>query len=132
MSGGPWAASLAEYPRGAELLLGFRPNDIRPATGDPKGPQFPAQVHMTEPLGDVTVVDLDIEEHMFRMVLPESEAVGYRAGDRLDVEIAVERTHLFDRGSGTALDRARSAAPPPIPPSIPQSTRPPTAEASNA
>ena len=113
VSGGPWEAPLADLPRGAELLLGFRPNDIRPANGEPKGPRFPARVHMTEPLGDVTVVDLDVAEHMFRMVLPESEAVRYRAGDRLDVELAAERTHLFDRGTGAALDREGASIPSP-------------------
>ena len=67
-------------------------------------------MHLTEPLGDVTVIDLDIAEHMFRMVLPESDAVRYRAGDRLDVELAVEHTHLFDRGTGAALARHASPA----------------------
>ena len=105
-SGGPWAGSLAALPAGAELLLGFRPNDVRPAGGgDPCGPRFPARVHLTEPLGDVTVLDLDVADHVFRMVLPENEAVGYRPGDRLDVELAVERTYLFDRGTGAALAR---------------------------
>ena len=105
VSGGRWAGPLASLPRGAGLLLGFRPNDLRPAGRDPRGPCFPARVHLTEPLGDVTVLDLDIAEHLFRMVLPESEAVHYRAGDELDIELLVERTHLFDRGSGIALGR---------------------------
>ena len=68
-------------------------------------------MHLTEPLGDVTVLDLDIAEHMFRMVLPESEAVRYRAGDRLDVELAVERTHVFARETGGALGREAAPAP---------------------
>ena len=110
-SGGPWAATLADLPTGAELLVGFRPSDIRPAAGEARGPRFPARVHLTEPLGDVTVLDLDIAEHMFRMVLPESEAVRYRAGDRLDVELAVERTHLFARETGAALGREAAPAP---------------------
>ena len=117
VSGGPWAAPLAELPAGAELMLGFRPNDIRPAAGDARGPargpRIPARVHLTEPLGDVTVLDLDIAEHMFRMVLPESEAVRYRAGDQLDVELAVERTHLFARDTGAALGRDVATAPSP-------------------
>ena len=112
VSGGPWAAPLADFPTGAELLLGFRPNDIRPAAGEARGPRFPARVHLTEPLGDVTVLDLDIAEHMFRMVLSESEAVRYRAGDQLDVELAVERTHLFARDTGAALGRVGPRATP--------------------
>ena len=110
LSGGPWAEPLAALPPGAELLLGFRPNDIRPAGDEPRGPRFPARVHLTEPLGDVTVLDLDIAEHVFRMVLPENEAVRYRAGDQLDVELAVEHTYLFARDSGAAL--GRDGAPP--------------------
>ena len=109
--GGPWAASLAGLPAGAELLLGFRPNDLRPAAGEARGPRFPARVRLTEPLGDVTVLDLDVAEHLFRMVLPESEAVRYRAGDRLDVELAVERTHLFARETGGALARGAPSLP---------------------
>ena len=109
LSGGPWAASLADFPRGAGLLLGFRPHDLRPAAGEARGPRFPARVRLTEPLGDVTVLDLDIAEQMFRMVLPESEAVRFRAGDRLDVELAVEHTHLFARESGAALGREAPA-----------------------
>ena len=105
VSGGPWTGPLADLPQEAGLLLGFRPNDIRPAGGEPRGPRFPARVHLTEPLGDVTVLDLDIAQDMYRMVLPESEAVGFRPGDRLDVELAVEHTHLFDRNSGAALGR---------------------------
>ena len=113
VAGGPWTAPLTDLARGAELLLGFRPNDLRPAGGEARGPRFPARVHLTEPLGDVTVVDLDVAEHMFRMVLPENEAVRFNAGDRLEVELAVERTYLFDRGTGAALGRAGapSAAP---------------------
>ena len=115
LSGGPWAASLADLPRGAGLLLGFRPNDLRPAAGEARGPRFPARVRLTEPLGDVTVLDLDVAEQMFRMVLPESEAVRFRAGDRLDVELAVEHTHLFARESGAALGREAPSTPAPPP-----------------
>ena len=103
LSGGPWSNALAALESGTELLLGFRPNDIRPAEGDPGGPRFPARVHLTEPLGDVTVIDLDVNDHQFRMVLPENEALGYAVGDRLDVELAVERTHLFARDTGAAV-----------------------------
>ena len=112
LSGGPWAGPLAAFPAGAELLLGFRPNDVGPARGgDSRGPRFPARVHLIEPLGDVTVLDLDVADHVFRMVLPENEAIGYRPGDRLDVELAVERTHLFARDTGGALARSRPSLP---------------------
>lgn len=133
LAGGPWTEALAPLAPGAGLLLGFRPSDLRPVGGggtglggtegaggarnggeaapERRGPylRFPAGVHLTEPLGDLTVIDLDVGEHLFRMVLPESEAVRYRTGDRLEVELAVERTHLFRRDTGAALAPGRRA-----------------------
>ena len=60
-------------------------------------------MHLTEPLGDVTVLDLDARGERLRMVLPEERALGYREGDSLDVELAVQQSHLFTVDTGTAV-----------------------------
>ena len=52
-------------------------------------------MHLTEPLGDVTVLDLEAGGQMLRMVLPEERALRYREGDQVEVEVAVEQSHLF-------------------------------------
>ena len=100
---GPWADALSRFPAGTELLFGFRPHDVIPAEGLPAGPSFAAEVHLTEPLGDVTVLDLVAAGQTFKMILPEAAAARYTVGDRLTVRIAVEHTHLFARETGTAI-----------------------------
>ncbi|HET6468729.1 MAG TPA: ABC transporter ATP-binding protein [Geminicoccaceae bacterium] len=100
---GPWAAALKRFPVGTEVLFGFRPHDVRPVEGQAMGPRFTAHVHLTEPLGDVTVLDLVAREVPFRMVLPEEHAVRYREGDELDVELRLEESHLFALDTGTAI-----------------------------
>jgi multiple sugar transport system ATP-binding protein len=104
IGGGPWAGALRQFPDGTPILLGFRPHDLAPAEGPhAHGPRFPARVHLTEPLGDVTVLDLEAQGALFKMVLPEERAVAYREGDRLELELAVEETHLFAMDTGTAI-----------------------------
>jgi multiple sugar transport system ATP-binding protein len=100
--GGPWTGALAGFPAG-ELLFGFRPHDVTPASGGRAGPVFPARVHLTEPLGDITVLDLEAGDTVFKMVLPQEAALRYAVGDALDVEIAVANTHLFSRETGVAI-----------------------------
>ena len=92
--------------RGAELLLGIRPHDLAPARAEPpRGPRFPATVHLTEPLGDVTVLDLDAGGTMLKMVLPEED---WRSrsdtATGLAVELSLADTHLF---SGRRAWRSR-------------------------
>ena len=103
VSGGPWAKALSEFAAETELLFGFRPQDISPAKGDQKGLRFDAKVHLTEPLGDITVLDLAAADAVFKMVLPEEEAMQYNVGDELAVDIRIDKTHLFARETGTAI-----------------------------
>src|SRR3954451_24762549 len=100
---GPWAGALRAFPVGTPLIFGFRPHDVRPAVGAPRGPRFPARVHLTEPLGDVTVLDLDAQGAAFRMVLPEERAIGYREGGALELELELAASHVFAMDTGTAI-----------------------------
>jgi multiple sugar transport system ATP-binding protein len=102
-AGGPWAGPLGQLPQGAEITLGFRPHDIRPANGAGEGPRVEVSVHLTEPLGDITVLDLAAGDVQFKMVLPEDQALAYPAGERFTAEFRLERSHLFDRASGAAI-----------------------------
>ncbi len=88
---------------GAELLVGIRPHDLTPALDDRPGPRFLARVQLTEPLGDVTVLDLAAGGQILKMVLPEAEALAYGVGKELPVRLVSEHAHLFDRASGQAL-----------------------------
>jgi multiple sugar transport system ATP-binding protein len=102
---GPWSRALSDFPSGTELLFGFRPHDIEPVAGDgdPAGPAFTARVHLTEPLGDITVLDMNVKNHLFRMVLPEEQAVKYHVGDEFEVALHLERSYVFAAETGTAI-----------------------------
>jgi multiple sugar transport system ATP-binding protein len=101
--GGPWAPALGRFPAGTEVLFGFRPYDVEPAAGPAAGPRFDARVHLTEPLGDVTVLDMVARDTPFRMVLPEETALAYSEGDNIQVQLRVEASHLFTLDTGTAI-----------------------------
>ncbi len=103
LDAGRWQPTLAG---GAEVLLGIRPHDLHPARAEPKGPRFPAAVHLTEPLGDVTVIDLEAGGTILKMALPEEDALAFRPGTDLAIELSLGDAHLFHRETGVAVAQA--------------------------
>jgi multiple sugar transport system ATP-binding protein len=108
LSAGPWSRALAAFPNGTDLLFGFRPHDLEPVNGAPqgsaaRGPAFRARVHLIEPLGDITILDMQAADSVFRMVLPEEQAVQYRVGDEFDVALNLGNSHVFAADTGTAI-----------------------------
>ena len=90
---------------GGDVLVGIRPHDLMPAdrAGD-DAQAIPARVHLTEPLGDVTVLDVDAGGAVMKMALPEEEALAFPTGSELAIAFRHDAAHLFDRASGRALD----------------------------
>jgi multiple sugar transport system ATP-binding protein len=88
---------------GEPLVLGVRPSDLRLAQG--AMPSVVPSVQQLEPLGDVTVVSLSANGTSLRIVLPEAQAVGMKAGDALPIVIDNAKLHLFRRHDGSALNR---------------------------
>jgi multiple sugar transport system ATP-binding protein len=88
---------------GEPLVLGVRPSDLRLAQG--AMPSVVPSVQQLEPLGDVTVVSLSANGTSLRIVLPEAQAVGMKAGDALPIVIDTAKLHLFRRHDGSALNR---------------------------
>jgi multiple sugar transport system ATP-binding protein len=103
VEGGPWSRALAAFPAGTRVLFGIRPSDLAPADGGGRGPRIVAEIHLTEPLGDITLLDLMAGGVPLKMVLPEERAIAYRAGDRLEVALNVQGSHLFALDTGTAI-----------------------------
>lgn len=103
--GGNWANALDAFPVGEPLTFGIRPHEIRPvdASKDFTGPTFDAEVHLTEPLGDVVILDLVAGGSRLKMVLPEEQAVTFDVGDRLRCGFDLNSTHLFAKKTGTAI-----------------------------
>ncbi len=103
IAGGPWSSALRDFPVSTPLWFGVRPQDIAPKSATPIGPTFAATVHLTEPLGDITVLDMISRDQPFKMVLPEERALAYRVGDEIELEIDLQYTHVFARDTGTAI-----------------------------
>ncbi|MGO1119032.1 ABC transporter ATP-binding protein [Rhodovibrionaceae bacterium A322] len=100
-----WSPALKDFSGGEDLLLGLRPHEIVPldSAADAKGPTFDCEVHLTEPLGDVVILDLIAGEARLKMVLPEEQAVTYKIGDRLTCGFDLEKSHVFAKETGTAI-----------------------------
>lgn len=86
---------------GQDISVGLRPHDIMLADSSPDSAlRFPAKIHLTEPLGDVTVFDVDARNVGLKMVLREEVAARFSVGDEIEVAFNPPDLHVFDSGSG--------------------------------
>ena len=90
------------------MLVGVRPQAIAPISERSSDvARFPARVFLTEPLGDVTILDIVAGgDHRLKMILPQERAFGIEVetSDRLRYERA--RT-LPIRGGNRYSDSSR-------------------------
>ena len=90
---------------GRTVTLGLRPHDITLAGQSPdQAAKFAAKVHLTEPLGDVTVIDVEARDTAMKMVLREEVAAKYTAGDNIEITFDPNDLHIFDSSTGVRLD----------------------------
>jgi multiple sugar transport system ATP-binding protein len=107
----PWSSSLREFPAGAKLMVGVRPQALEPVSTSAQvrpGPRFPAQVFLTEPLGDVTILDIYAganSSHRLRMVLPQERAYALAGDAQFDCALRDDSLCLFAQETGTAIRR---------------------------
>lgn len=91
-------------PTGKDLAIGLRPHDLVLAETLPgANARFNAKIHLTEPLGDVTIFDVAAEGAELKMVLREEVAARYSVGDELEIAFNPSDLHFFDRASGRRL-----------------------------
>jgi multiple sugar transport system ATP-binding protein len=85
------------------LILGMRPEDVDVAQGAalPGQVDVPAVVEVVEPLGADTLVFTTLSGHpVVARVRPD---IRPKPGAKLDLRFNLERSHLFDAGSGKTL-----------------------------
>ena len=88
-----------------DIAIGLRPHDLALSEGrDADGVSFPAKVHLTEPLGDVTVLDVQAQDVGLKMVLREEVAAKFSVGDQIEIGFSPKDLHFFDRSSGRRLE----------------------------
>lgn len=86
----------------ADLKIGIRPADIRISPGASPGQDggIPGRVRLLEPLGDITIVDIDAADQRLKIVVRESEALSLQPGAELSFAFDPARLHVFDAASG--------------------------------
>ncbi|MBN9511487.1 MAG: ABC transporter ATP-binding protein [Alphaproteobacteria bacterium] len=105
----PWRKALAAFSAGTRLRVGLRPQAIWPAAGETQGAGFGARVFLTEPLGDVTILDVMAHgDTRLRMVLPQEQAWQIAVDDTIECAVDVDQICLFAEESGVALHRDRA------------------------
>ncbi len=87
----------------------MRPQAIAPVSGQgpaPSGPRFPARVFLTEPLGDVTVLNVVAgANNRLRMILPQERAYGIASDASIDCTLRNDELCLFAQETGVAIRR---------------------------
>ena len=98
-------ASGLGVPAGQDVVFGIRPHDITLAATSPDdgGMTLRAKVHLTEPLGDVTVIDLDVRGTTLKMVLREEVAARLKTGEDLSIRLGGADGHLFMKETGVRI-----------------------------
>ena len=106
----PWRAALDAFPAGTQLQVGLRPQAIWPRGGGEAGPGFTGKVFLTEPLGDVTILDIVAGgDTRLRMVLPQEQAYKIAVDDAIECAVDLDQIALFTQDTGTAIRRAGEA-----------------------
>lgn len=97
----------ANLSAGDSVTLGIRPQDLHIGETDSSVPSadlsITGRIHLTEPLGDVTVLDVDVSGSVLKMVLPEEKAASFRPGQNIGLSFQMTDAHLFDTESGSSL-----------------------------
>lgn len=83
---------------GQPLVVGLRPHDIGLAKDGAEA--IPAKIHLTEPLGDVTIIDIRARDTDMKMVLREEVAARFKVGDDIAITFNPQDLHFFDPATG--------------------------------
>ena len=85
-----------------DLSFGIRPHDINISNGN-DNQSFEANIFLKEPLGDVTILDISINNIKLKMILPEEEAVKHEVGNNINVTINTSNAYLFTSDTGVSI-----------------------------
>lgn len=96
-----WAALGARAAEGAEVIVGVRPEDAHVSDSRPSENAIPAQVSVVEPLGAETIVDLKLDPHMLKAIVPPTQRLNERQDVWLTFDLA--KIHVIDKTTGVRL-----------------------------
>jgi multiple sugar transport system ATP-binding protein len=85
---------------GREVVLGIRSEEIELLREAHNG-SVPGMVYIVEPLGDKTIVDMQVGGEKIKVKVPPTYEV--RSGEALHLQVEPNAVHLFDKASGQAI-----------------------------
>jgi ABC-type sugar transport system ATPase subunit len=84
---------IRESGSGGNVVLGIRPEDLKIHTKPDAGDLVQAEVYVTEPLGNETIVDVKMGENVIKVLSEADFSVG--SGQKIWIEINSVKIHLF-------------------------------------
>jgi len=87
---------------GSPAVLGVRSEDLSLQRRE-ESAQLAGKVYAVEPLGDRTLVDIEIGSQRF--VVKADPTASYKLGEPVVASVDLDRVHLFDAGTETAVAR---------------------------
>ena len=94
---------MGSHPPDRRALLGVRSEDLSLDVRD-ESAALDGTVYAVEPLGDRTLVDIEIGSH--RVVVKAAPTASPAIGDRVRAAVDLERVHLFDAETEAAIPRS--------------------------
>lgn len=98
-----WHKALETFEPGTEFLVGLRPHDLALLKNGAADHSFPAEIDITEPQGDITILDLKANGTTLQLVVPEAEGANLRAGEAVTVGFDPQDARLFVKESGLMI-----------------------------
>ena len=106
---GELARALREGTKENIIILGVRPEDVKisfekPSFEKPQKKTIDAEVYVTEPLGNETIVDVKIGENVIKVLAESDFPTG--PGEKIWITINEHKLHFFDAESHRCLCHA--------------------------
>ena len=87
---------------GDKVIIGFRPEHMILSKDKTSESVFQADVYVIEPMGSNLIVDLKVEQYLFKAVVPATTAVP-PIGEKVWVGFLPEKMHIFDAKTEKAI-----------------------------
>jgi multiple sugar transport system ATP-binding protein len=99
--GGEPGRVATDRPAGSTVVLGFRPEHLDIVDGQADVVTIPVEVDVVEYLGNEELLHAQSAGHEIVAIVPSARQV--KAGDRVNLSVALDKLHLFDGQSEAAL-----------------------------
>jgi multiple sugar transport system ATP-binding protein len=88
------AQAAADRPKGADLLIGFRPEHLDVTDGRSDVVKIPARVDVVEYLGNEELIHAQAEGNEVVALIPSERKV--KAGEQVELGVPLDKLHVFD------------------------------------